>query len=193
MLDNPAAPQGAVLVQITGDLFKKWMKACGAIKIDSSNPFQIVAILVQDAWREHEHAMGGGTPPNWHLTMMSPKNDRQSTRSENFHFKAEFGKACSHYWHYTLYRNPTAKTWHWVGAPNEKIPETNQGGGGAGSDIGLLKSNLTLVEMQLRSRTTLEKGMSNKKRDALLKILNRWDDKGSLIDDNGLFSGGMTL
>lgn len=193
MLDNPAAPQGAALVQITGELFKKWMKACGATSIDSANPFQIVAILVQDVWRDHEHASGGGTPPNWHLTMMSPQDDRNSTRSKNFHFKAEFGKACSHYWHYTLHRNPTTKTWYWVGAPNDKIPETNQGGGGAGSNHGLLKSNLTLVEMHLRQRPTLESGMSNKKRNALLKVLNRWDEKGSLTENNGVFDGGMSV
>lgn len=191
MLDNPGAPVGAALTQITGTLFERWMKACGSVRIDPTNPGQIVAILVEDAWKDHEHASGGGTPPNWHLTMMG---DRNSTVSENFHFKAEFGKACSHYWHYTLHRNAATSTWSWVGAPNPQIPATNQGGGGAGANHLLLKSNLTLVELQLRSRPALEKAMSNKKRDAMLKTLDKWDAGGIIAaNGNGVFDGGSSI
>ena len=189
-LDNPNAPGGgAVQVQITGTLFTRWMKACGADRIDGSNAFQIVAILVQDEWKSHDN--GGGTPPNWHLTMMG---NRDSTVSENFHFKVEIGKPFSHYWHYVLYRNAATHTWSWVGDPNPLIPATNQGGGGAGNNLQLVKSNLSLVEMAIRQRSKLETGMSNKKRDSLLKKLNKWDAEGIITaNPQRVYDGGSSV
>lgn len=192
-LDNPAAPGGgAVQTHITGTLFKRWMKACGSPRIDDGNPFQIVAILVQDKWQDHEPGAAlGSSAPNWHLTMMG---DRQSTVSINFHFKVEIGKPFSHYWHYVLHRNPGTQKWSWVGDPNSLIPATNQGGGGAGNNHQLLKSNLSLVEMAVRGRPTLEAGMNNKKRNNLLKKLDKWDADGIITANaNGVFDGGTAV
>ncbi|MDT7950714.1 MAG: hypothetical protein RQ966_04335 [Acetobacteraceae bacterium] len=181
-----------MLTQITGTLFTRWMKACGAVRIDDGNAFQIVAILIQDKWGEHEAGHGtGSSPPNWHLTMMG---NRDSTVSINFHFKAEIGKPFSHYWHYVLHRDAAAHTWHWVGDPNPQIPATNQGGGGAGANHQLLKSNLSLVEMALRGRSTLETGMNNKKRNKLLAKLNKWDKEGVITAAlNGVCDGGSSI
>src|SRR5688572_8382965 len=97
-LDNPAAPPGGAQANITGQLFKRWMKSCGAKRTDEGNAYQIVAILVESA----EETVGDAKiTPNWHLTMMG---DRNSTVSRNFHFKVEIGKPFSHYWHYVLHR-----------------------------------------------------------------------------------------
>lgn len=113
-----AAPANGALAQVTGALFKAWMKACnGGLRIDGDNPFQIVAYLAEGKTFDQTTPTGGTKQitPNWHLTMMSAENDRNSEKSKNFHFKMEVGKAASHYWHYVLYRDAAAKTWHWVG------------------------------------------------------------------------------
>src|SRR4051812_41631014 len=107
-LGNYPPPPGAVQANISGTLFTKWMKKFTGNEncCDSSNPFQIVAMLYTKTtkWGDLEIS------PNWHLTMMG---DRHSTVSKNFHFKVEIGKPISHYWHYVLYRDAATKTWSW--------------------------------------------------------------------------------
>ncbi|WP_020407513.1 hypothetical protein [Hahella ganghwensis] len=187
-LDNPPAPANGVLTQISGTLFKRWMTSCNAVSVDGTNAFQMVAILCQS---EPETLGNAIITPNWHLTMMG---NRDSTISVNFHFKVEIGKPYSHYWHYELYRVAASRTWHWVGHANPLIPETNQGGGGAGSDIQALRSNLTLVQLEARRRRAIEKGMSKSIRDKLLQKLNKWDRDGIIHDDGtGVFTGGTTV
>lgn len=180
---NPA-PANAAQAQITGKLFKKWMKACnGGLTIDDGNPFQIVAYLAEGTTFTASTTTGGDKKitPNWHLTMMSAENDRHSTKSKNFHFKIEVGKAASHYWHYVLYRDAAAKTWHWVGDQTPKFDvQTNQGGGGAAGDMQKLLENLTLAQSQARA-TGLDGKMSKKIQNKLTAQLTAWDKAGTLV------------
>lgn len=187
-LDNPAAPAGGAQANITGVLFDRWMKSCGATT-DGSNPYQIVAMLSVGKTVQIGNAE---MKPNWHLTMMG---DRESKVSENFHFKIEIGKACSHYWHYVLYRVAATKTWHWVGDRNALVTSevTNQGGGGAGSSASALKSNLSLVTMQARIHS-MDTLMSRKVQNKLTAKLTKWDKAGVITDDGrGLWGGGTTV
>jgi hypothetical protein len=179
---NPA-PANAAQAQITGDLFKAWMKACnGGLTIDEGNPFQIVAYLAQGKTFSSTTPTGGTKQitPNWHLTMMSGADDRNSTKSKNFHFKMEVGKAASHYWHYVLYRNAADKTWHWVGDQTPQFDEqTNQGGGGAAGDMQKLLENLTVAQVQARAHG-LDDKMSKKIQNKLTTVLSQWDKAGRL-------------
>lgn len=180
---NPAPANGA-LAQITGALFKAWMKACnGGLTIDDQNPFQIVAYLAQGRTFSQTTPTGGTKEitPNWHLTMMSADNDRNSEKSKNFHFKMEVGKAASHYWHYVLHRDPATQTWHWVGdqTPGYGAHVTNQGGGGAAGDVRKLAENLTIAQVQARAHG-LDDKMSRKIQDRLTAVLSKWDKAGRL-------------
>jgi hypothetical protein len=188
-LDNPAAPANGVQANITGQLFKRWMKSCGAIRIDEGNAYQIVAILVESA---KETVGNVEFTPNWHLTMMG---NRDSTVSVNFHFKIEIGKPFSHYWHYVLHRVAATQTWYWVGDASPHIPTTNQGGGGAGNDIQALRANYSLVQMASRSnnRTAIENGMSKKKQNKLVAKLTKWDQAGIIqAGPGGTWDGGTS-
>jgi len=188
-LDNPAAPAGGVQANITGTLFQRWMKSCGGT-CDSTNPYQIVAMLSEG----DKVTIGDAeVKPNWHLTMMS--DDRGSAVSRNFHFKVEIGKACSHYWHYVLYRVAATHTWQWVGDRNTLITTevTNQGGGGGGSDATAVKSNLTLVTMQARVYK-MEDKMSKKIQNKLTVKLTKWEKDGIITDNgNGTWDGGTSV
>ena len=187
-LDNPAAPTGGVKTDITGTLFKRWMTSCGATRTDEGNAYQIVAMLYEGALETIGNAQ---MTPNWHLTMMG---NRDSTVSVNFHFKIEIGKPFSHYWHYTLHRVAADRSWHWVGDANPHIPETNQGGGGAGTDHLRLKSNLTLVQMEARQRHALEKFMNKKFQNKLVAKLTKWDAEGVIRDNGqGVYDGGTSV
>jgi hypothetical protein len=187
-LDNPGPPPGGAQANITGQLFKRWMTSCGAKRIDEGNAFQIVAILVESA---KETVGNAECTPNWHLTMMG---NRDSTVSVNFHFKIEIGKPFSHYWHYVLHRVAATQTWYWVGDPNPQIAATNQGGGGAGGNIQLLKSNFTLVEMEMRRRSALENGMSKKIRNRFVNKLTQWDKGGIIqVGPGGTWDGGSSV
>jgi hypothetical protein len=183
-LGNYAAPQNAVQANISGTLFTKWMiKYTGnANCCDPSNPFQIVAMLSTKTvnWGGME------IKPNWHLTMMG---NRDSTVSINFHFKVEIGKPISHYWHYVLYRDPGTKTWSWVGDANPLIPATNQGGGGAGNDVQLLKSNLSLVTSVARQQN-MDGQMTKKIQNKMVAVLTKWDKDGALNQVNNVWTGG---
>jgi len=185
-LNNPAAPQGGVQANISGTLFTRWMRKCGAVRVDEGNPYQIVAILVESSTKS------GVDTPNWHLTMMSDVRD--SSVSKNFHFKIEIGKVSSHYWHYVLYRVANNQSWHWVGDRNTLITseDTNQGGGGGGSDIMVVKSNLSLVTMQARTYG-LEDKMSRKIQNRLTAQLTKWDKSGIIADEGGTWTGGTTF
>ncbi|WP_137940229.1 hypothetical protein [Chitinivorax sp. B] len=187
-LDNPAAPASTTQVHITGTLFKRWMKSCKSPRIDEGNAYQIVAMLLEG---KKETLGTAEITPNWHLTMMG---NRDSTVSTNFHFKIEIGKPYSHYWHYVLHRNATTQTWYWVGHPNPNCTATNQGGGGGGSDIQLIRSNLTLVQLEARQRPAMEKGMNKSIRDKLVAKLTQWDQAGIIqANTSGVFDGGTTV
>lgn len=183
-LGNYPAPPNAVQADISGTLFVNWMKKFTGNKdcCDSTNPFQIVAMLYSKTVTSGDLEIR----PNWHLTMMG---DRNSTVSENFHFKVEIGKPISHYWHYVLYRNPTTKTWSWVGSANPLLPTTNQGGGGAGNNADLLKSNLSLVTSTARQQSMDDK-MSKKIQDRMVAILSKWDQADQIRQANNVWTGG---
>jgi hypothetical protein len=180
---NPPPASGA-LAQVTGSLFKAWMKACnGGLTIDDQNPFQIVAYLAQGTTFTTTGEKTGTQQitPNWHLTMMSGKDDRNSSKSKNFHFKIEVGKASSHYWHYVLYRDAATQSWHWVGdqTPGYGTHVTNQGGGGAAGDVLKLAENLTIAQVQARAHG-LDGKMSKKIQNKLTAVLSKWDKAGRL-------------
>lgn len=141
-IGNYDAPGGSARATISPKAFIKWMSECGYGEIDSNNPGQVVCMLHTGA----QVVQGNLTfRPNWHLTAMC---DRMKTKVENFHFKIEATKAAAHYWHYVLHYHDTNRTWHWVGAPNPKIPTTNEGGGGAADNLRILQGNRRAVDTE---------------------------------------------
>lgn len=184
-LGNPPVPAGAAIAQITGNLFKNWMKkATKNLNVSDNNPFQIVAYLYQKA----DMTVGNEKiTPNWHLTMMS--DFRDCSVSKNFHFKIEIGKPYSHYWHYVLCRHPGTQTWSWAGAANPQIATTNQGGGGAGASQQKLNENYTLVLSQARQQQ-MDGQVTSRSINRLVTLLTQADQGGKLLVlPNGTWDG----
>lgn len=164
-IGNYGAPGGSARATISPRAFRLWMTECGYGEIDTSNPSQVVCIL----YAGDEVVQGNlRFRPNWHLTAMC---DRMKSKVENFHFKIEATKAAAHYWHYVLHHHAANGTWHWVGAPNPKIPTTNEGGGGAAADIRKLQGNRASVNTEA-VRYGLENKVNQDRQNELLAKLN---------------------
>jgi hypothetical protein len=167
-LDCSVPPATSAEATLSPKAFIKWMKTCGYPDPDSSNPGQVVCMLYTGT----KQSVGNiEYTPNWHLTAMT---DREKTVCNNFHFKIEATKAAAHYWHYTLFYDATAQTWHWAGDQNTNITTvvTNQAGGGAASDYTALLGNRTLVDMESR-RLNLENKVNKKTQNKMLDKLNK--------------------
>jgi hypothetical protein len=113
--------------------------------------------------------------------------DRMKTVCNNFHFKIEATKAVAHYWHYVLYFNATAKTWHWVGDANPKIPARNDAGGGAAADVKALDANRTLVNT-VAATNGLENKVTAAVQNKMLVALKKMSDDELIFLKGGVWN-----
>lgn len=160
-LKNNPAPGGSALVTVTAAAFKKWMKRCGYQAGDANVNQEVFFIYPKTI-------SPGVTPSNWHITAMTTLRDGGDCR--NYHFKLEFGKECSHYWHYVIYRHGVTGALSWVGDPNPLLPGTNEGGGGAGNNAQLLLQNRTAVESLANQQGFDSKCTQRIQRQMLVKL-----------------------
>lgn len=179
-LGNNAAPATAVKATLHPKAFKRWMVACGYDTVDESNTGQVVVMLYKGASTTVKNIT---FTPNWHITAMT---DRMKFQCNNFHFKIEATKAIAHYWHYVLFYDAAAGTWHFVGDPNPQIKGRNDAGGGAAANAKALDANRTLV-----NNVATVNGLANQvtiaTQNAMLATLNKMTEDGLVFEKNNIW------